>query len=232
MLRIGHRGAAGWEPQNTWLSFERAVSIACDIIETDIRICGTGEAVLIHDAKIKDSSGKSYTVGELSLAELRKIDLGKNQKIMTLENLLSKIQSGTRLNLELKSIGSAMLVARILRKAISETGWDYKDFMITSFIHPELIILKNELPEISVGALIKSIMVDPCSYLDDLGISLIVTSLEFITKNLVDEMHTSGKQVYIYTVDDPDDIQSMFDMQVDGIISNYPDRITSNIPAG
>jgi glycerophosphoryl diester phosphodiesterase len=231
MIKIGHRGAAGWEPQNTWLSFKHAISLACDIIETDIRICGTGEAVLIHDAKIKDSSGKIHTVGTLSLTELRTFDLGKNQKIMTLDNLLTKIPGGVNLNLELKSDGSALLTARILRKVILESDWTPENFTITSFNHPELLIFKNELPEIRIGALIKSVMVDPCRYLDTLGISLIVTSLEFVTKNMVDDLHSSGKIVYVYTVDEPEDIKNMFDMKVDGIISNYPDRITFKNPS-
>ena len=225
MLKIGHRGAAGWEPQNTWLSFAHALALPCDIIETDIRICGSGEAVLIHDAKIKDSSGTSHTVGKLSLTELRTFNLGKNQKIMTLDNLLTKLPGGVKLNLELKSIGSALLTARILRKAMLESKWTPEDFTITSFNHPELLIFKNELPEIQIGVLIKSVMVNPCGYQDNLGISLMITSLEFITKNLIDELHSSGKLVYVYTVDEPEDIKSMCDMQVDGIISNYPDRI-------
>lgn len=231
MLKIGHRGAAGWEPQNTWLSFKHAISLGCDVIETDIRICSTGEAVLIHDAKIKDSSGKSHVVGNLSLTELRTFNLGKNQRIMTLEDLLTKIPGGVNLNLELKSVGSALLTARILQKAILESNWTPENFTITSFNHPELMIFKNEMPEIQIGALIKSIMVDPCRYLDNLGISLIVTSLEFVTKNLVEVLHASGKFVYVYTVNEPEDIKSMFDMQVDGIISNYPDRITFENPS-
>jgi glycerophosphoryl diester phosphodiesterase len=228
MLKIGHRGAAGWEPQNTWLSFKHAIALGCDVIETDIRICSTGEGVLIHDAKIKDSSGKSHAVSKLSLTELRTFDLGKNQRIMTLEDLLTKIPGGVNLNLELKSVGSALLTARILRKAILESNWTSENFTITSFNHPELLIFKEELPEIQIGALIKSVMVDPCRYLDNLGISLIVTSLEFVTNDLVAILHLSGKLVYIYTVDEPEDIKSMFDMQVDGIISNYPDRIINN----
>lgn len=226
MVRIGHRGAAGWEPQNTISSFKKAIALDCDVIETDLHVCRSGEIVLCHDARIDKSSDGAGLIADLTLDELKSFDFGKGERIVQLEELLALAEGRVRLNLELKSDGSGIAAASVIEETIRRTSWNAEDFLITSFNHPELVMFHAELPSVPVGALIKSVLIDTVSYLDQLDVSVLVTSLEFINQSLVDDVHDSDRSVFVYTVNEPHDIDRMYELGVDGIISNYPDRVS------
>ncbi len=229
MLRIGHRGAAGWEPQNTRLSFEKAIELECDVIETDLHICRSGELVLCHNAKIDPTSNGTGFIRDMTLTELKRYDFGKGEQILSLDDLLKLAKGRVSLNLELKSSGSGIAAAALLRRAIETHEWDPADFLITSFIHPEVVSFHKLLPQVQVGVLIKAVLLDTAAYLDRLDVSVLVSSIEFIDQKLVDEVHTARKSVYVYTADDSDEIAYLNDIGVDGIISNFPDRINNNL---
>lgn len=225
MIRIGHRGAAGWEPQNTELSFKKAIDLKCDFIETDLHICKSGEIVLFHDARIDSFTNGSGYISELSITELKKFDFGKGQSIVQLEDLLKLAEGKVKLNLELKSRGTGIAAAEILKKTLNETSWKASDFCVSSFNHPELLTFHERLPDVPVGLLIKSILMNTTEYMDSLNIDLLVSSLEFLTPELVEEIHEAGKRVFVYTVNYEEDITEMISLKVDGIVSNFPERI-------
>jgi glycerophosphoryl diester phosphodiesterase len=224
MVRIAHRGASGWEPQNTRLAFEKAIELGCDLIETDVHVCGSGELVLCHDARIDSTSTGSGFISHMTLAQLEQFDFGKGEKIMRLEDLLDLAEGRVGVNIELKSPGSAQACAHILSTVMETSDWWGDHAAITSFNHRELTAFHRELPHIRAGALIKSILLDTVSYLDQLDASFLVSSIEFVNSQLVDEVHASNRDVYVYTVNDPVDIERMQSLGVDGLIGNYPDR--------
>ncbi len=229
MICIGHRGAAGWEPQNTCLAFDKAITLGCDYIETDIHICKSGEMVLCHDARIDSTSDGKGFIRDLTLKELLTFDFGKNQQIMTLEELLEQCRGKINLNLELKSTGSGAAVAATLTREIQSGNWNPSQLLITSFNHLELQSFHSLASSIPTGALIKSVLIGQADYIRSLGCDTLVGSLEFASKELVRSMHTAGIQILVYTVNDPRDIDHMIEIGVDGIISNYPDRVLNKI---
>ena len=225
MICIGHRGAAGSAPQNTRISFTNAIESGCDYIETDVHLCKSGEAVLCHDARIDSTSNGSGEIAELSLTELRSFDFGRGQRIMTLTELLDLCAGKIRLNLELKSEGSGAYTARLLGRQFQANAWKPEDILVTSFNHRELRHFQSAAPQVPTGALIKAVLVDEAAYVDSLGCSVLVSSLEFINAQLVSDLHALGKQVFVYTVNEPEDITRMGRIGVDGIISNFPERV-------
>jgi glycerophosphoryl diester phosphodiesterase len=227
MLKIGHRGAAGWEPQNTMSSFRKAVELGCDYIETDIHLCRSGELVLIHDARIDAVSDGSGLVGDMSLAELRAFDFGKGQTLVTLEELFQEVSGRARLNLELKGPDTGAAAAESVQKELAKGTWREEELLVTSFRHSELDRFHQLLPSVPIGVLIKAVLLDTTGYLKRFSPSFLVTSHEFLQKMLVDEVHEAGYRLLIYTVDHPGDIERMYRLGVDGIISNFPDRIAA-----
>ena len=227
MVRIAHRGASGWEPQNTRLAFEKAIELGCDLIETDVHVCRSGELVLCHDARIDSTSNGTGLIADMDLEELKQYDFGKGQSIMCLDDLLDLAEGRVGVNIELKSTGSGLSCARVLKQAEQVSSWWADHAVVTSFNHRELTAFHRELPDIRFGALIKSILLDTVSYLHQLDASFLVSSIEFIDKQLVDEVHASDRDVYVYTVNDPVDIERMQSLGVDGLIGNYPDRFFS-----
>ena len=88
MIRIGHRGAMGYAPENTLVSFEKALDLKVDMVELDVQLCKTGELVVIHDLTVNRTTNGEGDVAKLTLQELKCLDAGKGQQIPLLEEVL------------------------------------------------------------------------------------------------------------------------------------------------
>jgi glycerophosphoryl diester phosphodiesterase len=77
LTKIGHRGACGYAPENTLLSFQKAIELNVDMVELDVYVCKTGELVVIHDEKVdRTTNGHGYVM-EKTFEELRSLDAGQ-----------------------------------------------------------------------------------------------------------------------------------------------------------
>lgn len=225
MLKIGHRGAAGYEPENTLLSFQKAIDLGVDIIELDVYVCKTGELVVIHDDRLeRTTNGQGYIL-EKTLEELKLLDAGKGQKIPTLAEVLNLIDKKVQINIELKGKGTAEPVAELVKNFILSNNWQEETFLVSSFDHHELRKFKKILPNIKIGALITGIPLDYAKFGQELNAWSVNLCAEFVNKEFVDDAHKRGLKVYVWTVNNLEDIERMKFLNVDGIYSNFPDRI-------
>ena len=87
-LKVGHRGARAYEPENTLRSFRKALELGVNAVELDVRRTKDGELVVIHDDKVDRTTNGRGLVNELTLEEIEKLDAGKGEKIPTLEEAL------------------------------------------------------------------------------------------------------------------------------------------------
>ncbi len=138
ILKIGHRGAMGHEPENTMLSFQRAIEFGVDMVELDIHLCHSGELVVIHDETVDRTTNGSGRVKDKSLVTLQGLDAGFGQKISTLMEILNFIDKKVKVNIELKGEGTVEPLYKIIQKYISKHGWSYEDFYVSSFDHYKL----------------------------------------------------------------------------------------------
>ena len=225
ILKIGHRGAMGYEPENTLLSFKKAIDFGADAIELDVYVCKTGQLVVIHDDKVdRTTSGKGYVI-EKSFDELKILDAGKRQKIPKLEEVLDLVANKIIVNIELKGADTAKPVAEVIKKYLQEKNWNAENFIVSSFNHIELKEFKKIMPNIKIGALIVGIPENYSEFAEKLGTYCVNLSIEFINQEFVDDAHKRNLKVFVYTVNDLDDINKMKLLGVDGIFSNFPDRI-------
>ena len=225
VLRIGHRGAMGYAPENTLLSFQKALDLHVDMIELDVYVCLSGDLVVIHDDKVdRTTNGKGYVM-QKTLSELRSLDAGQGEKIPLLQEVLDLIDRKTKVNIELKGTGTAKPVHDMIEHYVTTRGWSHDDFLVSSFHHYELMTFKKINPHISLGALFIGIPIGYAAFAEQMGVQAINPCVEFIDKMLVDDAHKRGMQVYVWTVNDPDEIQRVKELGVDGIFSNFPDRI-------
>ena len=225
MIKIGHRGALGYEPENTLLSFQRAISLSVDMIELDVYACKTGDLVVIHDDRLERTTNGNGYIWEKTIEELRNLDAGKGQKIPTLMEVLNLVDKKTQVNIELKGEGTAKPVAETIASYISQNGWNEGMFLVSSFNHQELKKFKELMPDIRTGALITAIPQDYAKFGQDLNAWSVNLCIEFINQTFVDDAHDRGLKVLVWTVNHPEDIQRMKSLGVDGIFSNFPDRI-------
>ncbi len=215
----------GYEPENTLASFKKALNLGVDMVELDVYVLKTGELVVIHDDRVdRTTNGQGY-VADKTFAEIRSLDAGKGEKIPTLNEVFNLIDRKVPINIELKGAGTAGPVAKLIGEYISEHGWTNDDFLVSSFNHRELKKFKDLKPTIRIGALITGIPIGYAEFAQKLGAYSLNPSLEFISQEYVDDAHKRGLKVLVYTVNEKDDIKKMMELGVDGLFSNYPDRI-------
>ena len=222
--KIGHRGAAGHAPENTLKSFKKALELGVDMVELDVYVCASGELVVIHDDKVdRTTDGTGYVV-EKTFEELRSLDAGDGEKIPTLAEVLDVIDQKVQVNIELKGPGTAGPVSALIDEYV-EKGWNHEDFLVSSFNHHEIKRFKKERPEVQIGALMTGIPLNFAAFAEKVGASFVGLCMEFINQEFVDDAHKRGLEVFVWTVNDLDDIQKIKDLGVDGIFSNFPDRL-------
>lgn len=231
-LRIGHRGAAGTHPENTMVSFLRALELGCDGVEFDVHRTKDGHLVVIHDAVLgRTTNGKGF-VREMTLAELQALDAGSwkgaqytGEKIPTLRELIAGTPASFQLFLELKA-GSIHYpgIERDVLQVIREEGARGR-VQISSFDHKALQQIRELDPDIGLGMLSSENLVDPVGMARAIGATALHPNWEWVTPGLVQAAHTAGLQVNTWTVNLPQAIELMKYCGVDGIMSDFPDRI-------
>ena len=225
IIKIGHRGAMGYAPENTLKSFEKALEFNIDAVELDVYVCKSGELVVIHDDKVdRTADGRGYVI-EKTLEELKKLDVGEGEKIPLLSEVLDVIDKRVRVNIELKGVNTAKPVNDLIDEYVKNKDWKYEDFLISSFNHYELKQFNEINPNIEIGALITGIPIGFAEFAEKVNAKYVNLCIEFINQDFVDDAHKRGLKVYVWTVNDFDDIERMKALNVDGIFSNFPDRI-------
>ena len=225
ILKIGHRGAVGYEPENTLLSFKKAIELNVDMIELDVHVCKTGEVVAIHDDKVdRTTDGKGY-VAKKTFQKIRTLDAGKGQKIPMLQEVLDIVDRKARINIELKGKGTAKPVFGIIEKYVKEKGWSYDDFLVSSFNHHELQKFYQLNPKVRLGILIGRTAVGFERTAKKIHAYSVNAKMELVNKNFIDDARKKGLKVFVWTVNDFKDIERMKLLEVDGICSDFPDRL-------
>ena len=133
-LVIGHRGASGYEPENTLRSFEKALELGCSWIELDVHVVGD-QLVVIHDDDLSRTTDGFGLVSTSSFNYLRSLNAGKGEQVPTLQEVLDLVGQRCRVNIELKGRGTAKLLSTLLRKRSSKRD----QFLVSSFDHTELV---------------------------------------------------------------------------------------------
>jgi glycerophosphoryl diester phosphodiesterase len=219
ILKIGHRGAKGYEPENTLISFEKAIQLNADGIELDVHLSLDGEIMIIHDETIdRTSNGKGF-VYQFTASELKKYG------IPTLIEVLELVNRNCFVNIELKGIGTVKAVVELIVHYISEKNWSYTDFLVSSFDWKMLeeVYLLN--PKIRIGVLTEESVEEALAFAKKTKAFSIHPDYRLLTKENVALMQENGFEVYSWTVNSTEDIQKIKSFNVNGIISDFPDRI-------
>ncbi len=219
ILKIGHRGAKGYVAENTLASFKKAIDLKCDAIELDVHCCKTGEIVVIHDETIdRTTTGKGF-VKELTLSELKQFEIPK------LEEVLDLVNNYFLVNIELKSNDCVEKVMKIVNHYIENKYWSTTNFMISSFNWNALQICHSEARGISLGVLTENSIGEAIAFAKKINAFSINPYYKLLNSESVTLMHQNGFQVFPWTINKMADINKMKSYNVDGIISDFPDRI-------
>jgi glycerophosphoryl diester phosphodiesterase len=216
----------GHAPENTLLSIRKALELRAPCIEIDVYNVG-GRLVVFHDSRLeRTTNGTGYLLDQ-QFENLRALDAGNGEKIPTLKEVFEEIQLKAGVNIELKGPGSAEPVVEFI-SGMREIGWNDDLLLVSSFNHRELTLVRRLDPGIKLGAMMVGLPVDDAAFAESLGAYSVHLSLEFIDSRFVEDAHARGLRVFVFTVDLPEDIEKMRDLGVEGVFTNYPERVLKN----
>jgi glycerophosphoryl diester phosphodiesterase len=212
-LRIGHRGAAGHAPENTLLSIEKGLSLGAEVIEIDVHRSRDGELIVMHDERVDRTTNGSGYIRDLRLAQLRALE------VPTLADAMQAVKGRASLMIELKVRHIVPDVVRVAAD-IPEVSVFY-----ASFFHSELLRVRELEPEARTIALLEAVPVSLTAFAIEAQATHAGVAFQSLEPDFVRALKDAGLAVFTYTVDEPREIEYARSLGVDGLISNFPDRL-------
>jgi glycerophosphoryl diester phosphodiesterase len=228
---VAHRGASGHAPENTLAAFRRAVELGASFIETDLQLSRDVHFVAIHDETLERTTSGTGPVHERTLAELRQMDAGSwfgsdysGEKIPTLEEVLEFArQKDVVFYLELKPC-AAWGAEHALVGALRQAG-EIARAVVLSFDGGTLGMLRKLEPTLMTGLLAESMSDDPIGTAVKVGARQLAVRGDLVTPALLAEARKADLQVVSWTINHPAHMRALADAGVDGIITDYPERL-------
>ena len=234
---FAHRGFSGKYPETTMRAFRKAVEAGCEGIELDVHFTKDHEIVIIHDETIDRTSKRKGTVKDMTYEELSKINFCgkyrwkvKFQKIPTLREYFEYVKDKDIItNIELKNgVYDYPGLEEAVYQMICE--FDLKDKVIlSSFNHYSIMRMKKIDPTIRCGFLTDTWILGQGQYLNDHKVEAYHPRFSMLSDEVVSDLKDHGCQINTWTVNKRSDIDRMIDIEVDGIISNYPDKVLEEL---
>ena len=191
------------------------------MVEIDVRMTGDGRLVLLHDESIDRTTGKTGWLRQLTLEQARQLDVGNHERIPTLEEALEACGNALGMVVELKEKGIGMESVAVVRRSGFEGTVIY-----ASFLFEELIGIRSAGTSTAIMPLFGETQpTNPVAEAVMLRASRVGFSYLTLTSELVKLCRQVGIQVFAYTVNNAPAIRHVRDLDVDGIISDFPDRI-------
>lgn len=224
-LVIGHRGAMGHETENTLASIQKALDLGVDMIEIDVFNIASGETVVFHDETLDRLSNAEGKIEEWKYSDLQKVILDGNHTIPILQDVLELIDNKVKLNIELKGSGTTDRVNFITNQYIEQSGWAIDNFLISSFKWDELRAMRKKNKDIPIAVLTDGDPLEAIPIAKELNAEAINPHFRKLTRENNLALKEAGFKIYPWTVNEPQDIIRMKRFGVDGIITNYPERV-------
>ena len=224
-LVIGHRGAMGHETENTLASVQKALDLGVDMIEIDVFQIKSGEIMVFHDERLERLTNGGGAIEEYDIYDLKKLTLDGNHKIPMLQDVLKLVDKQVPLNIELKGVDTADRVHFIIEYYIKEKGWKLEDFVISSFHWNTLKRMRELHPTIAIAVLTEEDPLDAIPVAKELNAIAVNPDFEKLTPENVLAIKEAGFKIYTWTVNEEQDIIKVKRMGVDGIFTNFPERI-------
>ena len=225
ILKIAHRGAKAYEPENTLQAFQKALDLNSDGIELDVHLSSDEHIIVIHDETIDRTTNGKGLVNTFSLAELKSFLIDEKYQIPTLNEVFDLIDKKCLINIELKGLGTASKVVTLIEEYIAKKNWSYNHFIISSFDWNLLQETSNLNSKIPIGVLTEENLDTALAFAETIKAKAIHPDFQLLNKENVQEIQEKGFLVFPWTVNTEEDIQKVKSYKVNGIISDNPDKI-------
>lgn len=214
---IAHRGASGYEYENSPAAFRRAVELGADGIELDIHATRDGAIVVHHDADVPGAGPIAQLTGE----EARRVRLPNGEALPLLSEVLELLRNQD-VWIEVKSL-SPIHDQSLLE--VLDRGPCQERYAVHSFDHGIVRRLGEARPSLRRGILLSGYPDDPVSAMRAVGATVLWQEWQQVDAELVRLVHDAGCLVIAWTVNEKGDAEQLARMGVDGLCGNYPDRM-------
>lgn len=233
---IGHRGAAGYAPENTLESIHTAADMGIDWVELDVKLTKDEVPIIFHDEELERTTNGAGLVAEITYEEIRQLEAGSwfgdsfaGAKIPTLEEAVDVlIERGLGLNLEIKPCpGREKLTAEVALDVLSQIWDDHSRLLISSFQHVSLEAARDMANDWARGLLVGGDEMpenwqELADYLDVKSMNM---GSRLVTRELIREVSDLDLKSLVYTVNDADLARTLQGWGVDTLFSDVPDVV-------
>jgi len=220
---IAHRGASGLAPENTLASVQEALKIGARMIEIDIHTTKDGEIVVMHDADVSRTTNGVGLISQMTLEEIRSLDAGSwfgakfsGEKVPTLDEVLRTVKGKADLCVEVKDANPR----DVLRKLMRHNFIDH--VILFDFDHDRAYEAKKIQP--NLRTLLLGTTHASLSKIDPSLCDFVGSAYSKVDESLVKRVHDLGLQIFVYTVNEENQMKEAVELGVDALITNFPNR--------
>ena len=222
---MAHRGASKAAPENSLAAVRVAMEAGSDWVEIDVQETADGEVVVIHDSDFMKLARNKTKVWDARLSDLQSIDIGgsfgpsfQNEHVPTLSEVLQLCQGKTGILIELKYYGHDQQLEQRVVDLVEKHGMS-NEIMVMSLKPEGVRKMKRLRPTWKCGVLL-SVSV---GNIQKIEADFLAVNARFATRSLINKLHQAGKEIYVWTVDDPVSMSLLMNRGVDGLITNRPE---------
>lgn len=243
---IAHRGASGVAPENTLAAFSKAIDFGADVIELDVHLSQDGEVIVIHDHTVDRTTGGTGHIEHLTLAEIKKLDAGSwfgeafaGEPVPTLREALELIDGRATVLIEIKwpekglYVGIEKKIVKLVQEMNAGAWCEYQSF--NTRVVENLLKMDSTLPVYKL--IVGKLPLLPLYYDDGFRVGNPIKkwkgrvlgvnpNRKFANARFIKKAHEAGLVVYSWTVNKDEHLNELKERGIDGIISNYPQKLT------
>jgi glycerophosphoryl diester phosphodiesterase len=246
-LVMAHRGGKGLWPENTLYAFKQAVALGVDVLEMDTHSTADGVLVVLHDDTVDRTTDGTGPIQGFTLAELKALDAGyewsadggqtlpyrgQGITVPTVEEVFAAF-GDVPLNIEIKQAEPSLSaqLCQLIR------DYDLEDRVLVASFHQEVVKeFRRECPEVATSAgeteitilfALSKVLLERVYGLPAQAVQVpeYRSGLHVITKRFVRAAHNRDLEVHAWTINEVADMERLLEIGVDGIITDYPDRL-------
>ncbi len=225
VLIVAHRGAAGKAPENTLASIRQAIQDGTDWVEIDVQETADGEVVVIHDSDFMKLAGVDLKVWDGTLEQVRRIDIGSwfapafsAERVPTLAEVLNEAKGRSRVVIELKYYGHDQQLEQRVVDIVEQAGMA-DDVAIMSLKYDGIRKIRRLRPDWTIGLLSATAI----GNLTSIDADFLAVNTGMATSGFIRQAQQAGKQVFVWTINDPVTMSRMMSLGADGIITDEPE---------
>jgi len=228
---LAHRGLALEAPENTLLAFAKAVAIGVTHVETDVHVSHDGVAVIAHDPTLERVAARPVRVEQLTMPELRRVELGEGQGFASLAEALDGFGE-TRFNIDVKTEAAVAPTIEAVRRTRAADR-----VLLTSFSERRRLRLAAAIPGVATSAGGSGVLAARSAALSGnrallrralrgaraLQIPERANGIRLVTPRFLRALHEVDVEVHVWTVNDPIDMRRLLALGVDGLVTDRAD---------